>query len=94
VEKPKRTFNYYWGSGVVEEEAQVEGQYHLPTIQLLRFTDGEAEGEVSIRFCHYDHRGRFQRSPLLMSMDDIEMMREALRAAPELRESLRKLVED
>ena len=79
---------------MVAEEAQVQGQYHVPTIQLLQFKEGPADGEVSIRFCHYNHSGRFQRSPLLMSMAEIEMMREALRETPKLKELLRKLVED
>ena len=59
-----RTFDLHWGSGVIAEEVRVEGEYHVPAIQLLEFTEGEAAGTVSLRFCHYDHRGRFQRSPL------------------------------
>ena len=72
----------------------MRGNTTYPLFSYYGSLTAKPRGEVSIRFCHYDHRGRFQRSPLLMSMDDIEMMREALRAAPELRESLRKLVED
>ena len=84
---------------MIAEEAQARGQHHVPTIQLLQFNEGQvnegqAEGEVSIRFCYYNHLGRFQRSPLLMSMDEIEMMREALRETPKLRALLRKLTED
>ena len=59
-----KTFSLHWGSGVVEEEAQIETPYHRPTIQLLKFTDGKAKGSYEIRFCTYDHRGRFQRMPL------------------------------
>ena len=94
MSKAKRSFNYHWGSGEVAEEAQVRGEHHMPTIQLLKFTDGPAAGSVSIRFCHYSHRGRFQRSPLLMSDEEIDMMRDALRGAPELSALLRKLVGD
>ena len=94
MSKPNRSFSYQWGSGVVAEEAQVQGEYHLPTIQLLQFNEGEAAGRVSIRFCYYTHRGRFSRSPLMMSGDEIDMMREALRETPELRQLLCKLVED
>ena len=51
------------GRGVVEEEAQIVTPYHRPTLQLLKFTDGEAAGGYESRFCFYDHSGRFQRSP-------------------------------
>ena len=37
-----KTFSLHWGSGIVEEEAQIGTEYHVPTIQLLKFTDGEA----------------------------------------------------
>ena len=88
-----KEFSFRWGSGVVAEEAQVESPHHVPTLQLLRYTDGNAEGQVSVRFCQYGHNGRFRRSPLIMSPDDIEKMREALKATPELRRLLARLVE-
>jgi hypothetical protein len=94
VKKKVKAFSYHWGSGIVAEEAQVKGPHHVPTIQLLSYTEGEAAGNVSIRFCHYGHDGRFRRSPLLMSPDEIDMMRDALRETPRLREALRKLVEE
>ena len=90
--KSKRSFSYHWGTGVVAEEAQVQGEHHVPTIQLLQFDDGAAAEAVSIRFCHHSHRGRFSRSPLLMSTDEVDMMREALKETPELRQLLLKLV--
>ena len=91
VTKEKR-FSFHWGSGVVAEEAQAEGPYDLPTIQLLAYTEGNAAGEVAIRFCHYNHRGGFRRSPLMMSIDDIDSMREALAATPKLLDLLKRLV--
>ena len=30
-----KTFSLHWGSGVIEEEAQIETRYHRPTVQLL-----------------------------------------------------------
>ena len=92
AKKPK-AFSYHWGSGVVAEEAQVEGEYHVPTIQLLKYNEGEAVGNVSVRFCHYSHRGAFQRSPLLVSAAEIDQLREALRSTPELLTLLRRLVD-
>src|SRR5688572_17616900 len=63
-ERTMKTFSLHWGSGVVEEEVQIATPYHRPTIQLLKFTEGKAKGSYEIRFCTYDHSGRFQRMPL------------------------------
>jgi len=83
--KPQqKTFKLPWGSGVVEEEVQVEAKHHLPTIQLLRFTEGQAKGTIEVRFCHYDHEGRFQRSPLIVDAHDLPLLGRALRKAPRL----------
>ncbi len=90
VGKPK-TFSFSWGKGVVEEEAQIVTQWHKPTIQLLRYEEGEARGSYSIRFCHYDHRGRFQRSPLMIQEDDLASLRQALQATPKLKGLLSQL---
>ena len=35
----QKSFSYSWGSGYVAEEARVEGEYHLPTLQLLKYTE-------------------------------------------------------
>ena len=92
MSEKRRPFSYRWGIGYVAEQAQVEGQHHVPTLQLLRYTDGEAAGQVSLRFCHYGHNGRFQRSPLLMSPEEIDTMGEAVRQTPALRALLLRLV--
>ena len=89
--KEKR-FSYHWGSGVVAEEAQVQGPYHVPTLQLLKYTEGDAAGSMSVRFCHYSHRGGFQRSPLIMGPEEMNAMRDALEETPELLELLRCMV--
>ena len=44
-EPKQKTFNLHWGSGIVEEEATIETPYHKPSIQLLKFTEGEAAGD-------------------------------------------------
>ena len=87
-----KTFSLHWGSGVIEEEVQIATAYHLPTIQLLKFTDGEAAGTYEIRFCHYDHRGRFQRSPLIIDAKDVPALGQALKSAPKLRRLLGRLL--
>jgi hypothetical protein len=87
-----KTFAFHWGSGIVEEEVQIATEYHRPTIQLLKFTDGAAKGTREIRFCHYDHHGRFQRSPLIIDEGDVAALKRALDGAPRLKRLLAKLV--
>ena len=89
-EKPK-SFTFHWGTGVVEEEVQIASRYHRPTIQLLKFTEGPAKGSREIRFCHYDHHGRFQRSPLIIAEEDLAALARALDEAPRLKAMLKKL---
>jgi len=89
--KPAKTFALHWGSGVIAEEAQSAGPYHRPTIQLLKFVDGDAAGSWQIRFCYYDHAGRFQRSPLIIGERDIRELRGVLRRTPRLRALLKRL---
>ena len=90
----QKVFSFHWGSGVVAEEAQVESPHHLPTLQLLKYTEGEAAGNLAVRFCQYGHNGRFRRSPLMMGVEDVELMREARKSTPELRALLVRLVKE
>jgi hypothetical protein len=86
-----RTFALHWGSGIIEEEIRVATPYHVPCIQLLKFTDGMAKGSYEIRFCVYDQRGRFQRMPLIVDDDEIAKIRSALAGAPKLKKMLAQL---
>ena len=88
----KKRFSLHWGSGIIEEEIQITTQHHKPTIQLLKFLEGDAAGALEIRFCHYDHRGRFQRSPLIINVDDLEALRSELDQAPQLKSLLSTLL--
>jgi hypothetical protein len=93
AEKKKvRTFSLHWGSGVIEEEVQIETEHHRPTIQLLRFTEGPIAGSYEIRFCYYDRRGRFQRSPMILDAEHVAQMKAELKRAPKLRRLLKKLI--
>jgi hypothetical protein len=85
-----RPFTMPWGNGQIIEEATTVGEHHEPAIQLLRYEDGS----LSIRFAHYDHRGRFQRSPLMISSDTITGLRRSLAETPRLRALLAKLTAD
>jgi hypothetical protein len=87
-----KTFSLHWGSGVVEEEAQIETPYHRPTIQLLKFTEGKAKGAYEIRFCTYDHSGCFQRMPLIVDERDLAPLRGTLKGTPKLRRLLKRLL--
>ena len=91
-ERTMKTFSLHWGSGVIEEEAQIATPYHRPTIQLLKFTEGKAKGSYEIRFCIYDHSGRFQRMPLIIDERHLAPLRRALKRAPKLRTLLTELL--
>jgi hypothetical protein len=91
--KLPRPFEMPWGRGEIVEEAVHEGEHHVPTLQLLIYTEGDAAGGFSIRFCSYNHRGMFQRSPLMLGEDDIDGLRRALESTPQLQALLRRLVE-
>ena len=92
--KVPRPFTMHWGSGQIVEEAGYIGEHHAPAIQLMEYTDGDGQGLRSIRFCFYDHRGRFQRNPMMLAEAEFDEMRAALAKAPRLRELLRGLVAD
>jgi hypothetical protein len=91
--KPKE-FTLHWGSGIVEEEAQITTEFHKPTLQLLKYLEGDAAGDYAIRFCHYDPRGRFQRSPLILDIEMLEELGKALRKSPKLRKFLVRLISE
>ena len=90
--KLPRPFEMHWGSGEIVEEASYAGEYHEPTIQLMEYMAGEAQGSFSIRFCTYNHQGRLQRSPLMLSEADVDGLRQALKTTPRLRAILQDLV--
>ena len=85
-----RPFQFHWGGGQIIEEASYVGKHTEPAIQLLEYEDG---GSYGIRFCYYNHDGRFPRSPMMIdSEDSLEGLRAALEQTPKLRAMLTKLV--
>jgi hypothetical protein len=88
-----RPFTMHWGSGQITEEAAYAGRYKEARIQLMEYTEGEAAGGWSIRFCYYSPDGRFQRGPLIVDDKDIAGLRESLKRAPKLRALLKRLAE-
>jgi len=86
-----RPFQFHWGGGQIVEEASYVGRHTEPAIQLLEYEGGSSA--YGIRFCYYNHAGRFQRSPMMIdSEDSLEGLRAALAETPKLRELLRRLV--
>jgi len=90
--KLPRPFEMPWGRGEIVEEASFPGEHHQPAIQLLEYTEGEAAGSFSVRFCTYNHAGRFQRSPLMLGEADIDGLRGSLQETPRLRAILAQLL--
>jgi hypothetical protein len=90
--KLPRPFEMHWGRGEIVEEASYSGEYHEPAIQLLLYTEGEGAGGFSVRFCSYNHRGQFQRSPLMLGQAELDGLRRALEETPRLRQILHGLV--
>jgi hypothetical protein len=85
--KLPRPFSFPWGGGNIVEEAYVESEHHVPTIQLLEYDDGS----LSVRFCSYSHSGRFQRNPMMASADDLQALSRALQQAPRLQKLVKGL---
>ena len=85
--KLPRPFSFPWGGGQVVEEVSVMRPHWEPTIQLLRYEDGE----VSLRFCYY-HGPRFGRGPMMVSVEDLkELKAQARDSAPRIFELLEDL---
>jgi hypothetical protein len=81
----------HWGNGQIVEEASFGGEHTQPAIQLMRFDDGDAAGSLSIRFCHFNHRGQFQRSPMILGETEIDALREPVAHTPELQQLLLRI---
>ena len=85
-----RPFSFHWGGGQIVEEATFPSEHHEPTIQLLEYEDGS----LSVRFCSYNHRGMFQRNPMMLSREDVPGLRASLEECPRLKAFLQNLVLD
>lgn len=83
-----RPFSFHWGDGQIVEEATFAGEWNEPTIQLLEYEDGS----LTIRFCSYNHRGMFQRNPMMMGQDELSGLRDSLKDCPRLTKLLKQMV--
>ena len=85
--KIPRPFAMPWGNGEIIEEATAVGEWSEPSIQLLRYEDGS----LAVRFCQYDHRGRFRRSPMMVDAKLVRGLGRSLLKTPRLRKLLKSL---
>ena len=85
--KLPRPFEMPWGKGHIVEEASVSTEWSEPCIQLLEYEDGG----LTIRFCSYNHRGQFQRNPMMIGADDLAALGKAVKGNPRLRALLKNL---
>ena len=85
--KVPRPFAMPWGKGEIVEEATFIGEWSEPSIQLLRYEDGA----LAVRFCQYDHRGRFRRSPMMVDAKLVRGLGRSLLKTPRLRKLLKSL---
>ncbi|MFA7249520.1 MAG: hypothetical protein WC273_07775 [Dehalococcoidia bacterium] len=89
-----RAFNLPWGSGLVIEEAAIEGGIHAPSVQLLRYELGQRKGQSAIRFAAYDEHGHLEQRPLMVNEREIAALRSEINRSPRLKALLRRLVEE
>lgn len=61
---------------------------YRPTIQLLKFTKGEAAGSYAIRFCQLGAKKALMRAPMVIDASAVRDLKKALVGAPKLRKLL------
>jgi len=86
MRKVPRPFKLSFGSGMIIEEASITSKYHEPTIQLLKFDNGNKV----IRFCSYN-KGRFNRSPLMIDEKDLRKLGNMIKKEKDISKLISKL---
>ncbi len=86
MRKIPRPFKMPFGSGKIVGEASITSKYHEPTIQLLKFDNGNKV----IRFCSYN-KGKFSRSPLMIDEKELRMLGNAIKKEKELSKFISRL---
>jgi len=86
MRKVPRPFKLSFGSGMIIEEASITSKYHEPTIQLLKFDNGNKV----IRFCSYN-KGRFNRSPLMIDEKDLPKLGNMIKKEKDISKLISKL---
>jgi hypothetical protein len=88
-----RAFQLPWGSGLIVEEAAIEGGLHAPSIELLHYERGERKGQHAIRFAAYSPEGELERRPLIVNEREIARLKREVDRSPRLKALLKRLVE-
>jgi len=88
-----RPFTLPWGSGLVIEEAAIEGGLHGPSIQLLTYEKGEKKTQLALRFAAYSPDGELERRPLIVNEREFVALRREIDRSPRLKALLKRLVE-
>ncbi|MSP21446.1 MAG: hypothetical protein EXR66_00205 [Dehalococcoidia bacterium] len=88
-----RAFQLPWGSGLILEEAAIEGGLHQPSLELLKYEKGERKGQLAIRFSAYSPDGELERRPLIVNERELARLKREVDRSPRLKALLRKLVE-
>ena len=86
MRKIPRPFKMPFGSGKIVEEASITSKYHEPTIQLLKFDNGNKV----IRFCSYN-KGKFSRSPLMIDEKELRKLGNEIKKEKELSKFISRL---
>lgn len=86
-----RAFSLPWGSGLMLEEAAIEGGLHSPSIQLLSYEKGEKKGQHAIRFAAYSPDGELERRPLIVNEREFDALKREIDRSPRLKALLKRL---
>jgi hypothetical protein len=86
MRKIPRSFKMPFGSGMIVEEASIISKYHEPTIQLLKFDNGDKV----IRFCSYN-KGTFSRSPLMIGEKDLRKLGNVIKKKKDISKLISRL---
>ena len=87
-----RAFSLPWGSGLIIEEASIEGGLHAPALQLLNYEKGEKKGQQAVRFAAYSQDGEMERRPLIINERELASLKREMERSPRLKALLRRLV--
>ena len=88
-----RAFSLPWGSGLIIEEAAIEGGLHAPALQLLNYEKGEKKGQKAVRFAAYSQDGEMERRPLIINERELATLKREIERSPRLKALLRRLVD-
>jgi hypothetical protein len=88
-----RAFQLPWGSGLILEEAAIEGGLHEPSLELLHYEKGERKGQLAIRFAAYNPEGELERRSLIVNERELARLKREVDRSPRLKALLKKLVD-